>query len=468
MIIKGGLSYHKSKKLSTSKVKFICTNCGKSFSKWAGKCLNCGEWNTLREQIEKTEKTTKIGFNRMDFNSARDFPYLLQDIPRLRINRIITGSKEFDRVLGGGLVPGSLVLLAGDPGMGKSTLALQVATFVGQKQPVLYVSGEESLNQIRLRSERLKLKPLLLHLFTETNLDAILTQLRKIKPHLIIIDSVQTIFSENFTGAQGSVSQVSNCANVLLQVAKITNIPVILIGHVTKEGSVAGPMILEHVVDTILFLEGEKYHELRLLRVIKNRFGSTLEVGIFKMETKGLKEVSNPSGLFLKERLANQPGSIIYPLIEGNRPLLVEIQALVNKTVLAYPRRAASGVNLNRLQVLIAVLEKCLNLKLFNMDVYVNIIGGFKVKEPAVDLAVCLAIISSIFNKPLPDSLAAVGEVGLLGDLRTVNQLDRRIEEVKRLGFKTCLIGGANLPKFSGITIKNFKSLKELLHFLNF
>ncbi len=430
--------------------------------------MNCGEWNTLREQAVETEKTTRIGFVRSDFDLEQNLPSLLKDIPPLKVGRVVTGNKECDRVLGGGLVPGSLTLLAGDPGIGKSTLALQIATFVGQKQPVLYISGEESLNQIRLRSERLKTIPPLLHLFTETNLDSILKQLRKLKPHLIIIDSIQTIFSESFTGTQGSVSQVSNCANVLLQVAKATNIPIILIGHVTKEGSVAGPMILEHVVDTVLFLEGEKYHELRILRVVKNRFGSTLEIGIFKMEAEGLKEVKNPSGLFLQERLANNPGSVIFPLIEGNRPLLVEIQALVNKTVLAYPRRTASGINLNRLQVLIAVLEKCLGLKLFNADVYVNIVGGFKTKEPAADLAVCLAIISSLTGKPLPSSVIAIGEVGLLGDLRTVNQLDRRIEEAKRLGFKECLVGGTATVKVSGIKINHFKSLKELLQFLKF
>jgi len=449
--------------LSTKKTKFICSVCGEEYPKWSGKCEQCGGWNTLKEQEVATEKTAKVGFKREQFNLEKSLPRLLRDIPALKVERIPTGSKELDRVLSGGLVPGSLSLISGDPGVGKSTLALQVAAKVSKERPVLYVSGEESLNQIKLRAERLKVDPAKLHLFAETGLDNVLKQIREIKPHLIIVDSIQTLYSDSFTGTAGSISQVSNCANILLDLAKATNIPVILTGHVTKEGSVAGPMVLEHIVDTLLFLEGEKYHDLRIVRVIKNRFGSTLEVGVFKMEEKGLLEVDNPSGLFLEERLTGSPGSVIFAMVDGNRPFLVEIQALVNKTVLAYPRRTASGINFNRLQVLIAVLQKCCNLKLHNADVYLNVVGGFQIKEPASDLAVCLAIASSLLAKPFPSDTAAIGEVGLLGDLRSVNQLEKRIEEVKRLGFKKCLVGGEKISNISGIEIKKVKSLQEAL-----
>ncbi|MFC1651640.1 DNA repair protein RadA [Patescibacteria group bacterium] len=447
--------------MSTKKIKFICSVCGEESPKWSGKCEQCGGWNTFKEQEVATEKTAKVSFDRGQFDLEKSLPKLLKDIPTLKVSRIPTGSQELDRVLSGGIVPGSLGLISGDPGVGKSTLALQVAAKVSQDHPVLYISGEESLNQIKLRSERLKINSEKLHLFAETSLDNILKQIKEIKPHLIIVDSVQTLHSNSFTGTAGSISQVSNCTNILLDIAKATNIPIVLIGHVTKEGSVAGPMVLEHIVDTLLFLEGERYHDLRILRVIKNRFGSTLEVGVFKMEEKGLLEVLNPSGLFLEERLAGSPGSVIFAMVDGNRPFLTEVQALANKTVLAYPRRTASGINLNRLQVLIAVLQKCCNLKLHNTDVYLNVVGGFKVKEPASDLAVCLAIASSLLGKPFPTDTVAIGEVGLLGDLRSVNQLEKRVEEAKRLGFKKCLVGGKKVPDVSGIEIKQVKSLLE-------
>ncbi len=452
--------------MSTSKTKFICSVCGEEFSKWTGKCSSCNGWNTLKEQAvvdQKGKPSQKIGFNRANFGIEESLPRLLKNIPTLKIERFSTSISEFDRVINGGLVPGSLSFIGGDPGVGKSTLILQAAAKISQKHPVLYISGEESLNQIKLRAERLKIDANNLHLFSETNLTKILDQIQKIKPHLVVIDSVQTVHSESFTGTAGSISQVSNCTNVLLEVSKATNIPIILIGHVTKEGTVAGPMVLEHIVDTVLFLEGEKYHDMRILRVIKNRFGSVLEVGVFEMKEDGLNEVKNPSGLFLKERMTEAPGSVIFPMLDGNRPFLVEIQALVNKTVLAYPRRTASGVNLNRLQVLIAVLEKCCNLKTADIDIYLNVVGGFNIKEPAADLAICLAIASSLQGKPFPKDTVAIGEVGLLGDLRSVNQLEKRIEEAKRLGFKKCLIGGESVAKTTGIEIKQVKSLGEAL-----
>ena len=453
--------------MANSKVQFICSVCGEEYPKWSGKCSNCGNWNTLREQEISKLRSDKIGFDRITLGLKESLPQLVRDVPVSKLQKIVTGNRELDRVLSGGLVPGSLTLISGEPGIGKSTLVLQLAAQISQKQNVLYVSGEESLSQIKMRAERLQVKPLKLHLFAETNLEKILAQIKKIKPSLIIMDSIQTIYSDAFTGISGSITQVSNCTNVLLEVAKLTNIPVVLVGHVTKTGNVAGPMILEHIVDAILFLEGERYHDMRILRVIKNRFGSTLEVGIFKMGASGLIEVKNPSGLFIEERAANNPGSVVFVNLEGNRPFLVEIQALVNRTILTYPRRTASGVSLNRLQVLIAVLEKCCGLKLGNADIYVNVVGGFKLKEPAADLAICLAIASSLLGKVIPAGTVAIGEVGLLGDLRSVSQLMKRVEEAKRLGFKRCLVSGKHLPKISGIQIQNFADLNAVLKIIN-
>ncbi len=435
-------------------VIFICDKCGSIYPKWMGRCSSCGSWNSLVESLVSTGKQ-KFQTRSQKISSK---PQNLSEISVNKFNRIQTGILEFDRVLGKGIVPGSVVLLAGEPGIGKSTLILQVASRIKKSQPILYISGEESIDQIKLRAERLKISSNLL-ILSETDVDLAIETILSQKPSLVIVDSIQTMISEDLISSPGGVAQVTTCASKLANIVKENNIPIFLIGHVTKEGSIAGPKVLEHLVDTVLYLEGEKYHDLRLLRGIKNRFGATNEVGIFEMTENGLTEVNNPSKALLEQK-CNLPGSIVVATIEGTRPFLVEIQALTSTTTFGYPKRTSSGISLNRLQLLIAVLTKRVKLALGNQDVYCNIVGGFKVAEPAIDLGVCLAITSAFSGKKIEEDIVVFGEVGLSGELRPVSKTEQRITEAQKLGFSKILIPETEIKKSGQDDLKNVKLLK--------
>lgn len=409
-----------------NEIIFVCSNCGEEYLRWQGKCDNCGNWNTLKEFRNPKSDIRKSAIRKISE------PIDLAEVTIKNFGRIKTKIGEFDRVLGGGIVPGSVILLGGDPGIGKSTLLLQVATKLDQ---VLYVSGEESAQQLKMRFDRLKLNSKTLQVLSDINLAAIIDTTQSKKYKTIIVDSIQTLYSDDFPSTPGSIVQVRECALKLQQLAKTTGITVILIGHVTKEGSVAGPRILEHLVDVVLYLEGEHFHNNRILRGAKNRFGATDEIGIFEMNEGGLIEVTNPSKLFLEERLKNIPGTTVTATVEGTRSFLVEVQALTATTVFGYPQRRASGFDLNRLQLLIAVLQKRANLNISNQDVFINIVGGVKIKEPAVDLAVALAIASAFKGKAIDSKFCVFGELGLSGEIRKVTQNDKRVSEAKRLGF---------------------------------
>lgn len=412
--------------------QFVCQQCGYKSPSFLGKCPNCESWNSLVETLDVLEKGPSWGKNKRE-RTGNAIAQPLIGIKTTKVNRITTGIREIDQVLGGGLVPGSLILLAGDPGIGKSTLTLQMISNISG----LYVSGEESVEQIKLRAERLKVKNEGVLLLAETNVESIIAQavlnLKEIK--LLIVDSIQTLWSEDLSGAPGAIGQVRESTLKLLEFAKKEHVPVILIGHVTKEGTIAGPKTLEHIVDTVLYLEGERYQSLRLLRANKNRFGPVDEVGVFSMEEKGMREVSNPSEMFLG-KTAGSPGSVVVATLEGTRPLLVEVQALTVSSNLPMPRRVGNGINNNRLQMLVAIIQKHLRLPLGNFDIFVNVASGIKVFEPAADLGICLAIISSFKNKPLMEKTVAIGEVGLLGEIRNVVGLERRIKESTKMGFK--------------------------------
>lgn len=415
--------------------KFICQQCSAHYSQWMGKCPNCGAWDSLVEQVE-----SRGGVRAPKSGDSSNRPTLLQDIVTDDCDRLPVLGREFAQVLGGGLVPGSLVLMGGDPGIGKTTLLTQVAAqFAVGVGPALYVSAEESVQQIKLRTERLGLAPERLYICAETQLDAILRFIQDLRPRLVIIDSIQTVYLEDISSAAGSVSQVRECTLRLLRLAKDMQIPMFLVGHVTKEGSLAGPKVLEHIVDTVLYLEGERFHQYRLLRGVKNRFGSTNEVGVFEMTQHGMLEVANPSQVFLAERNVGAPGSAIAVVQEGTRPLMVEVQALTSRTGSAQPRRTANGFDMNRLLMLVAVLSKRVGLPLFNQDVYVNIVGGLRVGEPAADLAVAVAIASSFRNQRIDSELVFMGEIGLSGELRSVSLLEHRLAEAARLGFGRAL-----------------------------
>ncbi|MEA3336359.1 MAG: DNA repair protein RadA [Chloroflexota bacterium] len=423
------------------KVRFVCQECGSTHPKWMGKCPDCGEWNTLVEkQIIESPRQSRAGRTLMPLEAGGE-PQPLPEIASDGFDRVPVEGTELSRVLGGGIVPGSGVLVSGDPGIGKSTLLLQLAANMARTQgKVLYVSGEESTRQIKLRASRLGIEEPNLFVLAEIHLEPILQHAATLQPTLIVVDSVQSIYSDASTSAAGSVSQVRECTAQLLRLAKSQSIPVFLVGHVTKEGAIAGPRVLEHMVDTVLYLEGERFQAYRLLRSVKNRFGSTDEVGVFEMVEKGLREVSNPSEAFLAERLPNAAGSAIAVTMEGTRPLLVEVQALASTTSFAQPRRTANGIDFNRLLLLTAVLGKRVGFRLSDQDLFINVVGGLRINEPAADLAVAISIASSFRNVPVPADLAVVGEVGLSGEIRSVSQLPRRLNEAAKLGFTRCLV----------------------------
>ncbi|MBI5879194.1 MAG: DNA repair protein RadA [Chloroflexi bacterium] len=416
---------------------FVCQQCGYQAPRWAGQCPDCGEWNTLVEQVQESRRTAQAGSTA----GLRSHPQRLREVNVDAFQRWRVPMEEFNRVLGGGIVPGSLVLIGGDPGIGKSTLLLQVAAQMADAVgPVLYVSGEESAQQIKLRAERLGINPANLYLLAETNLDVIIQELDTLQPKAVIIDSIQTVFLEELVSSAGSVTQVRECASRMQHVAKAAGTPIFLVGHVTKAGAIAGPRVLEHIVDVVLYLEGDRFHSFRLLRSTKNRFGATNEVGVFAMEQGGMVEVLNPSEAFLADRVGNFAGSAIAVTMEGSRPILCEIQALTSTTSFALPRRTGNGVDMNRLLLMVAVLSKRLGMNLSNQDVFVNVVGGLKVSEPATDLSLAIAIASSFRDTPVPVDLAIMGEVGLSGELRSVSQAERRLGEAAKLGYARCIV----------------------------
>ncbi len=429
--------------MAKKKIRFVCQECGFDSPKWLGHCPGCGEWNTMVE-----EPVTDFSAKAKYMTPSKPLPVC--DIDTSAVPRITTSLQEFDRVLGGGIVPGALILIGGDPGIGKSTLLLAVAGYLSQGSHVLYVSGEESLSQTRLRADRLGTLHKNLLIMTETNLDEVIAQALLLKPKLMVIDSIQTMFTPDVPSAPGSVGQVRESTAKLLRFAKESQIAVAIIGHVTKEGNIAGPRLLEHMVDVVLYFEGEKTNSFRILRAIKNRFGSTAESGIFSMEESGLTEVKNPSSFLLSERPHKAPGSVILAYLEGVRPLLIEIQALVSTTPYGMPRRMAAGFDYNRLILLMAVLEKRVGLLLGNQDAYVNAVGGIKIAEPAADLAVALAVASSFRNIALDNETVVVGEVGLTGEVRKVPRVDTRIREAAMLGFNKFIIPQGNLAGLKG------------------
>lgn len=441
---------------------FSCSHCGAQFNKWTGRCLECGKWGSI-EKIPALGGSALGGKVQKEIDTSMKVEMIaLSQIDNTQVPRIKTGIGEMDRVVGGGLVPGSIILLGGEPGVGKSTLALQLA--VTLTTPVLYFSGEESKEQIKLRAERLHLTNNNLLVANITEVERIIATAHTFPHPLILIDSVQTIASNEVEGEAGNINQIKACTAKLMEYAKTTNAIVVLIGQVTKDGAVAGPKTLEHLVDVVLYLEGDKFHNYRILRAVKNRFGSTDEIGVFTMEEIGLKEVANPSELFLADRAAGVAGTAVTCLIEGSRPLLVEIQALVTKTAFGYPQRRASGFDLNRLQVLIAVLMKRSGLPLDSHDVFLNVVGGLTAEEPAADLAVVLAIASAMKNKQLPAGLAAFGEVGLGGEVRPVAHSKKRLEEIKKLGLTYAVIPfSKETPHITGLKIAPVKNVKELV-----
>lgn len=428
--------------------KFVCQQCGGQYPTGYGRCPGCGSWNSLVETIDRPA-ATRTGFPRAASSSAAPVP--LADVESIAYRRLQLPLEEFNRVLGGGIVPGSLVLLGGDPGIGKSTLLLQVSNLVATHcGPVLYATGEESAEQVKLRAERLSAISPDLYILSETDVDAILGFAAELNPALLVVDSIQTMQTSDLESPSGSVGQVRESTARLTRLAKLQGIATFLVGHVTKEGNLAGPKVLEHMVDTVLYLEGDRFHAYRLLRGVKNRFGATHEVGVFDMQDSGLSEVTNPSAAFLSEREARSAGSVVAVTLEGSRPLLVELQALVTPTHFGLPRRTANGMDMNRLVLLTAVLSKRAGLSLGSQDVYVNVVGGMRLSEPASDLAACLAIASSLFDTPISDS-AVIGEVGLGGEVRSVNQIRQRVNEAQKLGFERCIVPERNLRDLKGL-----------------
>ena len=418
-----------------NRIAFVCQQCGATSAKWVGKCSDCGSWNSfVEESVEERARVRRVAH-------VND-PVLLSDVVSSDEERISVSVGELDRVLGGGLVKGSVVLIGGDPGIGKSTVCLQMSRGLASTgKKVLYISGEESVRQMKLRADRLGLKnDKNLYIANTTDLDAIIQFIKKFVPDVVIVDSIQVVYSSSLPSSAGSVGRVRECANILTQLAKSTGISLFLIGHVTKDGTLAGPRVLEHIVDTVLYFEGERFSQYRLLRAFKNRFGSTNEIGVFSMDSRGLREVSNPSEIFLTRSTSNESGRVVVPVIEGSRPILVEIQALCARSGSGILRRRAHGIDSNRVSLLSAVLEKRLSVKLFDKDIFVNVVGGVKIVDPAVDLAVCLAIASSALNRGIQSDTVVIGEVGLASEVRGVSQMDKRLNEVKRLGFKRCVI----------------------------
>lgn len=455
--------------MAKKKTKFVCQSCGYESVKWVGKCPTCNEWNTMVEFIEQAPSSRRITFNTSSSTEGSK-PISIMEVEIGSETRIETTFQEFNRVLGGGIVLGSLVLIGGDPGIGKSTMLLQVSSQLAKKDhKVLYVSGEESQKQIKLRAERLGIVTKNLFVLSETDLSYIARFMDEMAPDFVVIDSIQTIYLNEVTSAPGSVSQVRECTSELMKIAKTKGIPIFIVGHVTKEGAIAGPRLLEHMVDAVLYFEGERHHTYRILRAVKNRFGSTNETGIFEMKELGLVEVLNPSEIFLEERPFGVAGSTVVSSMEGTRPVLVELQALVSPTSFGNARRMATGVDHNRVSLIMAVLEKRVGLLLQNQDAYLKVAGGLKLDEPAVDLAVAVSIASSFQDKPTKPTDVVIGEIGLTGEVRRVSRIEQRVQEAAKLGFKRAIIPAKNIGGWSfpeGMEIIGINSVQEALKHL--
>lgn len=430
--------------MAKTKTKFVCQECGYETTKWMGRCPSCSQWNTLVEEMETPAagKGERRSFNENNNQQPQSITKIAGD----QEPRIKTSMEELNRVLGGGIVPGSLVLVGGDPGIGKSTLLLQVSAILAARQKkVLYISGEESIKQTKLRADRLHVTSDTLYVYAETDMDFIEKAIDNIKPDLVIIDSIQTVHQPAVTSAPGSVAQVRESTSAFMRIAKSRNIAIFIVGHVTKQGSIAGPKLLEHMVDSVLYFEGERHHTFRILRAVKNRFGSTNEIGIFEMKEAGLEEVKNPSEIFLEERTNGMAGSVVVASLEGTRPILVEMQALIAPSSFAYPRRTATGVDQNRIALLMAVLEKRLGMLLQNQDAYINVAGGVKLDEPAVDLGIAVSIASSFRNHATYPGDIVIGEIGLTGEIRRVSRIEERVREAAKLGFTRAIIPKKNM-----------------------
>ncbi|PIT38644.1 DNA repair protein RadA [Snodgrassella alvi] len=445
------------------KTQFQCRSCGGQSPKWQGRCPHCGEWNTLEETIVLPAANGNSRFQ--SWASGQSAVQLLAEVSAVEVQRTPTGMNELDRVLGGGLVDGAVILLGGDPGIGKSTLLLQTIALLAEEESVLYVSGEESAQQVALRAQRLGIQADRVHLLAEIRVEAISAAIARLNPKVVVIDSIQTMYSDSITSAPGSVSQVRECAAQLTRLAKQQGISMLLVGHVTKDGAIAGPRVLEHMVDTVLYFEGETHSNYRMIRAIKNRFGAANELGVFAMTEKGLKGVSNPSALFLSSYRDDVPGSCVLVTQEGSRPLLVEIQALVDDAHGFAPKRLTVGLAQERLAMLLAVLNRHAGIACYDQDVFLNAVGGVKITEPAADLAVILAMLSSHRNRPLPEKLIVFGEVGLSGEIRPVPRGQERLREAEKLGFTHAIVPVANCPKraadFPGLTIIGVNSVQE-------
>lgn len=432
----------------SSKVKtvWICSECGYESPKWNGQCPACGEWNSFNEEIKNTSKQANVSHFK---NGIYDKPVLLNEISHTDESRYKTGLNELDRVLGGGIVKGSLILLGGDPGIGKSTMLLQVCKYLGNSLKVLYVSGEESKRQLKLRASRLSVNSENLYIMTETDIESILEEIRQNNPELVVIDSIQTMNHHDLSSATGSITQVKECTNLLMRVAKELEIPILIVGHVNKDGGIAGPKVLEHIVDAVLYFEGDKQMSYRILRGIKNRYGSTNEIGVFSMGRSGLEEVENPSLMFLSGRPKGVPGTCVACIMEGTRPIFAEVQGLAATSGFGHPRRMATGFDYNRMSLILAVLEKRAGYFFSNLDAYINVVGGIKLDEPASDLAVAMALISSLKGCSIFDNAIVFGEIGLAGEIRAVSYAEERILEAQRLGFEKCVLPYYNLKSIN-------------------
>lgn len=452
------------------KTVYVCSECGCISPKWLGKCNQCGTWNSFVEDVISTspEKPSEVKHKTINLGKENEaLPFSDMELPEyIRSN---TRLAELDRVLGGGLVHGSVVLLAGEPGIGKSTLLMQISDALGEDKRVLYISGEESSGQLKLRARRLGIRGENLFILTETELERSLAQIERIKPDVVIVDSIQTVFSDKISSAPGTITQIKECSLAFISKAKGDGISVILVGHVNKEGSIAGPKILEHMVDAVLYFEGDRQHSYRIIRAMKNRYGSTNEIGVFEMSDSGLIEVSNPSEMLLADRPRNASGNCALCTVEGTRPLIAEVQALVSPTPFPAPRRTSNGIDYNRLNLILAVLEKRLGLRFSANDAYINVIGGLRIDEPASDLAVAMALISSLRDKVVPDDLIAIGELGLSGEVRAVASLEQRVREAARLGFSRAVVPARNLEKRHldvGIELIGVRSIYDTLKLL--